>query len=156
MRPNQGNAFTCAGFSNWKKQHTSVKKHEMSVAHANAKIAEALFLQDRNIVCSLERQVQEDKVRRKREVVSNRDVMKRVVDAIVLLGNQGLAFRGHRESLTCTDNTGNFIAVLEFLSIYDATIRDHLEKVRQQQKSENSTGSTVKRKGSRVMKARGR
>ncbi|CAB3976750.1 Hypothetical predicted protein [Paramuricea clavata] len=121
----------------------------------NAKIAEVLFLQDRNIVCSLERQVQEDKVRRKREVVSNKDVMKCVVDTIVLLGKQGLAFRGHCESLTCTNNMGSFIAVLEFLSIYDATIRDHLEKVRQQQKSENSTGSTVKRKGTRVKKARG-
>lgn len=92
VRPNQGNASTCAGFSSWEKLHASVKKHEMSVAHANAKIAEALFLQDRNIVCSVERKVQKDKLRRKRGVVSNRSVMKCVVDAIVLLAKQGLAF----------------------------------------------------------------
>ena len=55
MRPNQGNTFTCSGFSNWKKQHTIVKKLEMSTAHANAKVAEVLFLQDRSIASALER-----------------------------------------------------------------------------------------------------
>ena len=37
---------------------------------------------------------------RKREVIANRNIMKRVVDTVVYLGKQGLAFRGHRESLT--------------------------------------------------------
>lgn len=84
VRSNEGNAFTFTSFSNWKKQLSWVKKHEMSVAHANAKIAKVLFLLDRNFASSLERQVQEDKVRGKREVVSNKNEMKRVVKTMVV------------------------------------------------------------------------
>eukprot|EP00794_Sanderia_malayensis_P002504 gene2504-2895_t len=40
---NQGHAFARTGFSNRKKQCEAVTKHESSVAHINAKIADALF-----------------------------------------------------------------------------------------------------------------
>ena len=48
----------------------------VSKAHANAKIAKVLFLQDQSIASALERLVEEDKVQRKSEVISNRNVMK--------------------------------------------------------------------------------
>ena len=43
VRFNQGNAFTNGGFHSWKKQHSSVLKHEASSAHRNAVIAQAVF-----------------------------------------------------------------------------------------------------------------
>ena len=130
-RANQGNAFTNAGFSNWKKQHRVVKNHEMSAAHANAKVAEVLFLQEKTITSCMEQQEQDEAARRKLKVTGNRNVMTRVVDSIILLGKQGLSFRGHRESIGSEVlNTGNFLELLKYLSIYDVTIRDHLEKVR--------------------------
>ena len=102
-RPNQGNAFTCSGFCNWKKQHDSVLKHEQSDAHLNAKIVEALFLQQRAIAETFQRQQTLESERRKQQVISNRNVMKRIVDTVLLLGRQGLPFRGHRESLANSD-----------------------------------------------------
>ena len=94
-RANQGNAFTFSGFSNWKKQHSVVKNHEMSAAHANAKVAEVLFLQEKSIASCMEQQELDEAERRKLKVTSNRNIMKRVVDSIILLGKQGLALRGH-------------------------------------------------------------
>ena len=98
-RTNQGNAFTFAGFSNWKKQHSVVKNHEMSAAHANAKVAEVLFLQEKTIASCLEHQEHDEAARRKVEVTGNWNIMTLDVDTIILLGKQGLAFRGHLESL---------------------------------------------------------
>ena len=82
-------------------------------------------------------------MRRKREVLANRSIMKRVVDTVVHLGKQGLAFRGHRESLIDDPvaNNGNFLESLNYLSAYDVTTANHLEKVRNQQ------AMTKRRKG---------
>lgn len=83
--------------------------------------------------------------------------MKCVVDVIILIGKQGLAFRRYRESLAnINSNKGNFFTVLEFLSIYDLTIRNHLEKVRQQQELEKSAELKVKGKRNKATKAKGR
>ncbi|CAB4011234.1 zinc finger MYM-type 1-like [Paramuricea clavata] len=59
---------------------------------------------------------------RKREVVANR---------IVHLGKQGLAFRGHRESLIDDPeaNKGNFLEALNYLSTYDITTASEINKL---------------------------
>ena len=161
IRANQGNTFTSTGFSNWKKQQSVIDEHEMSAAHANAKVAEVLFLQDRIIASCLGQQEQEEAARRTmvllEEVISNKNVMTRIVDCVMFLGKQGLAFRGHRESLASELlNTGNFLEVLKLLSAYDITIRDHLEKVRKQHEAvavgSSSWHSTkaVKGRGSKI------
>ena len=48
VRHNQGNAFTKAGYSNWKKQYSNIAKHEKSESHISAKIAKVVFLQGRS------------------------------------------------------------------------------------------------------------
>ena len=135
VRHNQGNAFTNAGYSNWKKQYSNITKHEKSESHINAKVAQVVFLQGRSIDSCLGQQEKSEILRWKREVIANRNIMKRVVDTVVYLGKQGLAFRGHRESLTDGPevNKGNFLESLNYLSAYDVTIENHLEKVRNQQ-----------------------
>ena len=143
VRHNQGNAFTKAGYSNWKKQYSNIAKHEKSESHISAKTAQVVFLQGRSINSCLEQQEKTEILRRKREVLANRTIMKRVVDTVVHLGKQGLAFRGHRESLIDDPeaNKGNFLESLNYLSAYDATTANHLEKVRHQQ------AMTKRRKG---------
>ena len=69
--------------------------------------------------------------KRKKEVLSNRQVKKRIVDTITFLGKQGLAFRGNRERLNQPVlNTENFLETLKYLSKYDAMTDSHLEKAR--------------------------
>ena len=115
-RPRQGNTFTTAGYSNWKKQCYGFLKHETSGVHLNAKVAEALFQQNKTIASSLEPQEKAENQRRKLQVMENRGVLKRIVDTIRFLGRQGMALRGHRESLLDPNiNTGNFLEALKYL-----------------------------------------
>ena len=95
-----------------------------------AKFAEVLFLQGDTINSAFDRQEAMEADRRKKTVLSNRNVMKRIVDATIFLGKQGLSFRGHRESLTnAFGKNGNFLELLKLMSEYDATTKDHLSKV---------------------------
>ena len=67
----------------------------MGESHISAKIAQVVFLQGRSINSCLEQQERNEILRRKREVLANRTIMKRVVNTVVHLGNfrkQGLAF----------------------------------------------------------------
>ena len=106
----------------------------MSESHINAKIAQVVFLQGRSIGPCLDQQEKGENLLRRKKVVTNRSIMKRIVDTVVFLGKQGLAFRGHRESLDHPEvNKGNFLEALDYLSTYDVTIDNHLEKVRKQQ-----------------------
>eukprot|EP00731_Ephydatia_muelleri_P034131 Em0048g7a len=71
----------------------------------------------------LEKQVQEEKKRW-------REILKRIIDVIKLLASQNLALRGHVEQLD-SDNPGNFLATLKFLSFYDTLLENHLKTVRE-------------------------
>ena len=133
-RLTQGNTFMDEGFQNWKKQNDALKKHERSETHRSSKVAEALFLQKRSVNALLNAEMILEEQRLREKAKANRNVMKRIVDAVMFLGRQGLALRGHRESLMHeTQNSGNFLELLKLLSQYDTTIKDHLEKVKQSQ-----------------------
>ncbi|CAB4035597.1 Hypothetical predicted protein, partial [Paramuricea clavata] len=113
--PHQANTFTNAGYSNWKKQYSIITKHEKFESHINAKIAQVIFLQGRSIDSCLKQQEYRPKfcVGRKKSW-QTAAIMKRVVesvDTVVHLGKQGLASRGHRESLIDDPkaNKGNFL-----------------------------------------------
>ena len=81
MRHNQGNAFTKAGYSNWKEQYSNIAKHEKSETHKDV-------LQRRSIDSSLEQQEKTKILRRKREVAENRSIMKRCC----IFGEAGTCF----------------------------------------------------------------
>lgn len=130
-RTNQGHAIAWTGYSNWKKQYEAVAKHESSVGHMNAKVDDVIFLQERTLNEFIEQQELIAHERSKKEILLNRQVMKRIVDTIIFLGKQGLAFRGHRECLNHPAlNTGNFLEALKYLSKYDSTTENHLEKAK--------------------------
>ena len=93
----QGYAFTCNGFSNWKKQHQSVVKRKTSEVHLNAKVVVVLFLQERFITARLKRQNELEAERKKKQIILYRNIMSRIVDKIVFLSGQGVSSRAHPE-----------------------------------------------------------
>ena len=50
------------------------------------------------------------------QVKKNRDILKRLIDTVIFLGKQELAFRGHDESKE-SNNKGNYIELLEHTAI---------------------------------------
>lgn len=61
-----------------------------------------------------------------RKVDHNRELMKRFIDTVILLGKQELPFRGHNER-SGLDNRGNYIETLLYLRKYDTVMDTHLE-----------------------------
>lgn len=69
-----------------------------------------------------------------KEIEKNRMVLHRVVDIIIVLAKQNLAFRGHRyESITNLSNNqdnlnhGNFLALVKLIAKYDQVLNIHIE-----------------------------
>ena len=58
-------------------------------------------------------------------VRKNREILKRLIDYVVFLGQQELPFRGHDEGKESL-NRGNYHELLSLLSDYDADLRNYL------------------------------
>ena len=128
---NQGNAFVKLGFSNWKKQFEYVQMYEESQSHFNSKVSQAILSQKKSMRGIFEAQQKVQEVARRRHVQANRKILKRVIDSVIFLGKQELAFCGYRESLV-TDlfvNAGKFLETLKYLANYDDLIASHLVKI---------------------------
>ena len=63
-----------------------------------------------------------------------KDILYRLLDVTLFLGERGLAFRGSSNRLDDPDN-GNFLGILELLAHYDPVLKQHLDNVRESQKS---------------------
>ncbi|KAJ4430284.1 hypothetical protein ANN_22496 [Periplaneta americana] len=74
----------------------------------------------------LDQQLKSDVARHNEMVKKNREILKRLIDAMCFLAMQELPFRGHGESEDSL-NKGNYIELLHLLSNYDTTLREHLE-----------------------------
>ena len=61
-----------------------------------------------------------------------RDLLKRILDVILFLGQRGLALQGD-SNLIGDPSNGNFLGILELLSHYDSTLKEHIEHVRKSQ-----------------------
>ena len=114
------------GFTIWKKSE-KLKNHEECQSHRKSflewkEMERALRLKG-GVDEILEKQVQDEKKRW-------REILKRIIDVIKLLASQNLALCGHVEQLD-SDNPGNFLATLKFLSFYDTLLENHLKNVRE-------------------------
>lgn len=121
---NNSNAFgKPAGFTDWSKLNPRVSAHEETSAHEDAKIR-WVELQMRLEMNATIDNVHEENINR---IASNwREILKRILDCIRFLCRQNLAFRGHREILSSTQNAGNFLELIKFLGKYDPVVREHL------------------------------
>ena len=65
-------------------------------------------------------------------IEQNRVILKSIIDAVLFCGYQGIAYRGHRDDQTCTENNpdlnhGNFLELLHFRArAGDTALKQHL------------------------------
>lgn len=143
IRAAQGHAFTKEGFSNWKKQEEKISDHEKCITHRNSVVAQALFLQQKAVSDLMTKEAKLEIERRKMQVKKNRSVLEPIVRTIMHLSRQGLALRGHREKLNSDSNAGNFLETLKFVSHYNSSLKEHLEKVKEREEAmQAKVGST--------------
>ena len=147
-----GTAFVREGFSNWKKQNERICGHEKTIGHKNAKIAAVLILENSNLESLLDKQSKAIENARLKELVKNRELLKRIIDVIILLGKLGIAFRGHRENMADEDvfNNGIFLELVKLLGKYDEILGKHVEKVRKDHEKIKSDAKQKVGRGNKV------
>ena len=115
------------GVSKWKKATERISTHEQSSVHARA-IGQLMMTHYR--ICTGRAVNQEQLHAAQKQVKQNRAILERLLDIVLLLAKQNLAFQGHREH-SCEDdkgnNEGNFLEVVKLLSKYDVVLANHLK-----------------------------
>ena len=63
-----------------------------------------------------------------------KQILHRILDGTLFLGERELAFRGDNQLIGDSGN-GNFLGILELISHYDPILEEHLKKVKTSQNS---------------------
>lgn len=110
------------GFEKWWKLNPKIGEHEESSPHLTAleKWTELSARLRLNQTIDHARQKMIDNENKKW-----RDLLYRILDVTLFLAKQNLPFRGHRENAK-SENKGNFLELIEFLSNYDPVLKEHL------------------------------
>ncbi|CAF0772997.1 unnamed protein product [Brachionus calyciflorus] len=113
--PDTNKTFLISGYNNWKNAIISFKKHENSRAHllsferwAIKKVA--------NKSC-----IELLSEKKSKEMSDNRKNLIKIVESIIYLAKQGLAFRGHNEK-NDSINKGNFREFIDFFATKDSSL----------------------------------
>lgn len=102
-----------------------LKKHQLSKVHLNSSTSFHHFLNLKSIDCKLN-SLQEVVLRKSEEErIKNGNIMKRLIDIVLLLGKTGKLFRGHDESIS-SNQKGLFLEIIELLVKYDGVLKFHL------------------------------
>ncbi|KAL4141987.1 hypothetical protein QTP88_004520 [Uroleucon formosanum] len=111
---------------NLKYLYRQLEKHENSIPHDNACKAYFNISSGQTITNSLSSH-------RQKMVELNRKIMTRIVDIVLLIAKQGLAFRGKRNEaaysmsdLTSNLNQGNFLEIVKLVAKYDPVLQTHI------------------------------
>lgn len=119
------NVWNHDGFSDLNHLSAALQKHERSQNHAACFLKFTLFGKQR-IDIQLDEQ-RRDHIRTHNEKVrKNREILKRLIQAVCFLGKQELPFRGHDESADSL-NKGNFREYLESVREFDPALDNHLQ-----------------------------
>lgn len=109
------------GYNDWKNISKILTDHERSQEHVKSM---CFYNKRRGTIGRIDTELC-------KQLVSEenywRNVLKRVVATVKLLGSLGLAFRGSNESIG-SENKGNFLTCFEYLSQFDNFLKNHLEK----------------------------
>ena len=114
-------------FSLWTKQSSAFKSHEQLSYHQACMLKMAAFKESchdptQNVATMLSNA-------RKELVSRNTQVIRSLLKCVAFCGKQGLSFRGHRDDSTASDsdNTGNFVQLVQFRAENDDVLRTYLE-----------------------------
>ena len=110
----------------WKKLWERLPDHEKSGSHKKC------YVPWRELQKCLENNTDIDVIIEENilfEAAKWKKFLKLIIDAVVFLGERGLAFRG--SSLRIGDvHNGNFLGLLELLAHYDPLLEEHVTKVK--------------------------
>lgn len=124
-------AWNNLGFDNLGSATRSFQKHEGSADHIKNSIGFKELKKNQNRISdALQENARLNLIKFNETVRLNRLVMKSVVDAVLFLSKQGLAFRGHDESNTSL-NRGNFKELLKLLiQSCPVETKQHYDKIK--------------------------
>lgn len=131
-QPSRSMLSTPEGYSadnKWKKLHDKLTPHENSVNHKICYV-EWRCLESRIDSITTVDMLLCDNI--KNEADRWRQLLRRILDVVIFLGERGLSFRGDSH-LVGNPRNGNFLGILELLSRYDPLLKDHMSKVRESQ-----------------------
>lgn len=117
--------WTKTGFSDLSHLSVAQQRHERSQAHVESFLKYKMFGKQR-IDVLIDSQHKANITQHNELVKKNRDVLKRLIDAVCFLAKQELPLRGHDESHDSL-NKGNYLKLLEALRTYDPLLDSHLK-----------------------------
>ena len=119
FRPNVSLSWAKKGYGDLVHLLADSKKHERSKSHLEAYKAWRTFHEGERVDVMFSRARRDEVERHNEEVRQNREMLKTIIEAVLFLSKQELAFRGHDESSSSL-NKGNYRELLECLSKFDS------------------------------------
>ena len=120
-KPDQ--AFISRGFKNWKSALSDFRDHETSLSHRSSmgvwQSLKQLDVKGSSVAQQMSSGYQA-------QILLNRSNVKKIFEAILFLGRQGLPLRGHDETDQSL-NRGNFLELLELMSRSSPDLKRHLQ-----------------------------
>nr|CAI5828860.1 unnamed protein product [Callosobruchus analis] len=125
------------GYNNLQNLSRVIERHEKSQEHISSSIKFELFGKQ-NIANVVDTARKRDIENFNEKVRENREILKRLIDAVVYLSKEECSFRGHDETSE-SDNKGNFKELIDFFKTYDQKLERFLSEA-------TSISSVVKHK----------
>lgn len=114
------------GFKDFKHPQRGVKLHEDSLFHINSTTSWKLYLRNLTNPLSLTGQLNQIT---ENNLTHGRQVLEVILDAILFLAENNLAFQGHSRKIEDKD-CGNFLGLIKLLSKYSAPLATHLARLK--------------------------
>lgn len=134
------------GFNNWSYVHQYIERHEKSKFHDENAVHHFMRTKNSSSITTQLKSVRHEKI------LFNRNILKRVIDVIKLIGKRGLSYRSKRnEGLhTLSDDNvdhGNFLEMVLLMSKYDDILKKHLDSCIKESKKIHQSNLDVKTQG---------
>ncbi|XP_066981403.1 zinc finger MYM-type protein 1-like [Macrobrachium rosenbergii] len=123
---NEDNIWSNAGFDNLNTLTLAVARHEKSFNHISCFLQYNSFVRTTNDHQTKEHQPMSDEMHNE-NVKKNREILKRLIDAVCFLSKQELPLRGRDESDTSV-NKGNYLKLLALISHYDPMLEIRMQE----------------------------
>lgn len=117
--------YNSTGYDNLKEMHRALAKHEISIEHTHSALKYKLFGKQ-NIVNALDSARLQFINKFNETVRENRGMIKHLINMIIFLSTQELAFRGNDET-NASDNQGNFKELAKFAAKLDENFNKFID-----------------------------
>lgn len=107
------NAFSSSGYQTWKTPTLDFNKHENSEKHRECTQKWLHHVKGTDVDTLVGNQ-------KRKEQLANSDALRKIVDCVLFLAQQGLSLRGHN------DEDGNFMRLLQLLSQDNSNLKAYL------------------------------